>query len=201
MPPKQRKIALMGFRSVGKSSLTIQYVDNQFVDSYDPTIENTFHKVIKVGSQEYQLDLIDTAGQDEYSIMPQSHSMNIDGYVIVYSVNSRKSFEIVKIIHDKLLDITGKTHLPLALVGNKTDLRMERVVSVEEGKRLADQWKAIFLETSAKENQKVAEIFQRVVMEMERAEGNNVKQESGCSVSWHVSMTLADSDTCWHYWL
>jgi len=183
MPPKQRKIALMGFRSVGKSSLTIQFVDNQFVDSYDPTIENTFRKVIKVNGQEFQLDLIDTAGQDEYSIMPQSHSMNIDGYVIVYSVNSRKSFDIAKIIHEKLLDMTGKAQLPLILVGNKTDLRNERVISLEEGRKTADQWKAVFLEASAKENQKVAEIFQRIVQEMEKAEGNTVKQDNSCCVS------------------
>ncbi|KAH9368762.1 hypothetical protein HPB48_012407 [Haemaphysalis longicornis] len=68
MAPKSRKIAIMGFRSVGKSSLTIQFVENQFVDSYDPTIENTFHKIVKVKGQEYHLKLVDTAGQDYPSI-------------------------------------------------------------------------------------------------------------------------------------
>ena len=46
---KQRKVALMGYRSVGKSSLAIQFVQGQFVDAYDPTIENTFNKMLKVG--------------------------------------------------------------------------------------------------------------------------------------------------------
>lgn len=63
---KQRKVALMGFRSVGKSSLAIQFVQGQFVDSYDPTIENTFNKSIKVKNQEFELFVVDTAGQDEY---------------------------------------------------------------------------------------------------------------------------------------
>lgn len=60
---KSRKIAILGYRSVGKSSLTIQYVEGQFVDSYDPTIENTFTKLITVNGQEYHLQLVDTAGQ------------------------------------------------------------------------------------------------------------------------------------------
>eukprot|EP00920_Eleutheroschizon_duboscqi_P011387 GHVT01027012.1.p1 GENE.GHVT01027012.1~~GHVT01027012.1.p1 ORF type:complete len:183 (-),score=17.56 GHVT01027012.1:813-1361(-) len=182
MPPKLRKIAIMGFRSVGKSSLTIQFVENQFVDSYDPTIENTFTKNIKLRGQDYQLQLIDTAGQDEYSIVPQSYSMNIDGYVLVYSVTSPKSFEVIKVIHEKLLDMTGKLTIPLIVVGNKTDLRMERAVSLEDGKKLSDQWKAAFLETSAKENQKVSDIFHSLVMEIEKAEGN-VPDKGGCVIS------------------
>ncbi|CAG2103504.1 unnamed protein product [Medioppia subpectinata] len=65
---RSRKIALMGFRSVGKSSLTLQFVEGKFIDSYDPTIENTFVKNVKIKGQEYGLRLVDTAGQDEYSI-------------------------------------------------------------------------------------------------------------------------------------
>nr|CAD7403782.1 unnamed protein product [Timema cristinae] len=79
--------------------------------------------------------------------------MDIHGYVLVYSITSSKSFEVVQIIYDKLLDMTGKVHVPIVLVGNKTDLHMERMISSEEGKRLAELWKAAFLETSAKQNE------------------------------------------------
>lgn len=183
MPARVRKIAIMGFRSVGKSSITIQFVENQFVDSYDPTIENTFSKTVKIRGQDYQLDLIDTAGQDEYSLVPQSYIMNIDGYVLVYSVTSYKSLEVVKVIYEKLLDMTGKKQVPLVLVGNKTDLRMEREVSADEGKRLADQWRAAFCETSAKENQKINELFTSVILEIEKSEGNNLQEKGSCVVS------------------
>ncbi|KAK2489352.1 hypothetical protein MC885_012712, partial [Smutsia gigantea] len=90
---KSRKIVILGSRSVGKSSPTIQFVEGQFVDPYDPTIENTFTKVITVNGQEYHLLLVDTAGQDEYSIIPQMYSIDIKGYILVYSVTSIKSFE------------------------------------------------------------------------------------------------------------
>ena len=63
IPPRHRKIALLGSRSVGKSSLTVQFVDSHFVDSYYPTIENTFQKVVKYKGHDFNLDIIDTAGQ------------------------------------------------------------------------------------------------------------------------------------------
>uniref|UniRef100_A0A671NCR6 GTP-binding protein Rheb-like n=1 Tax=Sinocyclocheilus anshuiensis TaxID=1608454 RepID=A0A671NCR6_9TELE len=126
----------------GKSSLTIQFVEGQFVDSYDPTIENTFTKMITVNGQEYHLQLVDTAGQDEYSIFPQTYSIDINGYILVYSVTSNKRIWFM-----------NKTLVPIMLVGNKKDLHMERVISCEEGKALAESWNAAFMESSAKENQ------------------------------------------------
>ncbi|XP_043232450.1 GTP-binding protein Rheb homolog isoform X1 [Amphibalanus amphitrite] len=181
MPSKLRKVAVLGFRSVGKSSLSIQFVDNQFVDSYDPTIENTFSKVVKVRGQDYEIKIVDTAGQDEYSIMPSQYTMDVHGYVLVYSINSQKSFEVVRSIHDRLLDLTGEVNLPMVVVGNKTDLHREREITYEEGKRLADQWGALFLETSAKRNESVADVFSQLVVEMERADGNAPK-DSNCVI-------------------
>lgn len=182
MPAKQRKIAIMGYRSVGKSSLTLQYIEERFVDSYEPTIENTFTKTAKIDGQDYFIKLVDTAGQDEFSIFPQSYSMDIHGYVLVYSITSSRSFEIVKTIYQRLLDMTGKVHVPIILVGNKVDLHMERAVSYDEGKRTATSMKAEFLEASAKENQSVAEIFSKLISEIERADGN-VQEKSSCIVS------------------
>ncbi|KAI8044014.1 hypothetical protein M5D96_000162 [Drosophila gunungcola] len=127
MPTKERNIAMMGYRSVGKSSLCIQFVEGQFVDSYDPTIENTFTKVERVKSQDYIVKLIDTAGQDEYSIFPVQYSMDYHGYVLVYSITSQKSFEVVKIIYEKLLDSVGDIfHQLLILIENENGNPQEK---------------------------------------------------------------------------
>lgn len=67
-----------------------------------------FTKSIRVHSQDYEVKLVDTAGQDEYSIFPAQYSMDIHGYVLVYSITSSKSFEVIQVIYDKLLDMTGK---------------------------------------------------------------------------------------------
>jgi Ras family protein len=70
------------------------------------------------------------------------------------------------------------------LVGNKTDLHQERSVTFEEGKRLAEQWKAVFVETSAKQNESVDEIFLQLLSLIEKeSNGSNPKQQSSCVVS------------------
>ena len=187
MPPKQRRIAILGFRSVGKSSLTIQFVENQFVDSYEPTIENTFTKNVKHRDQEYQVTLVDTAGQDEYSIFPTQYSMDIHGYVLVYSIVDPRSLEVVQIIYDKLLDMTGKVNVPMVLVGNKKDLHAERKIPVEQGRKLAESWKAVFLEASAKHNDSVTDIFSAILTQIEKADGvpqgqGNENGKGNCTV-------------------
>ncbi|XP_078057102.1 GTP-binding protein Rheb-like [Mustelus asterias] len=170
-PLKFRKIAVLGYRSVGKSSLTIQFVEGQFIDCYDPTIENTFNKTINFDGQDFYLQLVDTAGQDEYSIFSRSHTVDVHGYVLVYSVTSMKSFEVIKAIHSKLLDMVGKIQIPTVLVANKRDLSKQRVVQTEEGKKLADSWGAAFLESSAKQNDTTVKIFKMMIQEIEKADG------------------------------
>lgn len=67
-----------------------------------------FTKVTRINATEYEVKLVDTAGQDEYSIFPPQYSMDFDGYVLVYSITNPKSFEVIKIIYEKLLDLMGK---------------------------------------------------------------------------------------------
>uniref|UniRef100_A0AAY4AIF0 GTP-binding protein Rheb n=1 Tax=Denticeps clupeoides TaxID=299321 RepID=A0AAY4AIF0_9TELE len=172
--PKSRKIAVLGYRSVGKSSLTIQFVEGQFVDSYDPTIENTFTKMITVNGQEYHLQLVDTAGQG----LTIYYEMQLMCLILILSC----SFEVVKVIHEKLLDMVGKVQVPIMLVGNKKDLHMERVISCEEGKALAESWNAAFMESSAKENQTAVEVFKRIILEAEKIDGGAPQGRTSCSL-------------------
>ena len=111
-------------------------------------------------NQEFQLSLVDTAGQDEYSIFPAQYGVDMHGYVLVYSINSTKSFEVIQTLYDKIVDQVGNPKLPVILVGNKKDLEHEREVSKEEGEKLAKDLKAAFLETSAKDNLCVCDLFQ-----------------------------------------
>lgn len=96
--------------------------------------------------------------------------MGIHGYVLVYSVASKSSFEMVKIIRDKILDHTGTDWVPIVVVGNKSDLHIQRQVSVEEGKALASEWKCSWTEASARHNENVARAFELIISEVEKQE-------------------------------
>ncbi|BGP55549.1 hypothetical protein JCM8202_001653 [Rhodotorula sphaerocarpa] len=186
IPPKMRKVALLGSRSVGKSSLTVQFVDQHFVDSYYPTIENTFTKIVKHKGSEYQLDIIDTAGQDEFSILSSRHAVGLHGWILVYSVSSRSSFEMCSIIREKILNYTGREKVPMVLVGNKSDLAVQRQVTKEEGTALAANWGLTsFVETSARTGENVNRVFDLIVAQIE-SELNPQPEEkpsSGCVVA------------------
>ncbi|GAA5958706.1 hypothetical protein JCM8115_000330 [Rhodotorula mucilaginosa] len=186
IPPKMRKVALLGSRSVGKSSLTVQFVDQHFVDSYYPTIENTFTKIVKHKGSEYQLDIIDTAGQDEFSILSSRHAVGLHGWILVYSVSSRSSFEMCSIIREKILNYTGREKVPMVLVGNKSDLAVQRQVTKEEGAALAANWGLTsFVETSARTGENVNRVFDLIVAQIE-SELNpqpEEKQSGGCVIA------------------
>ncbi|KAL2119149.1 hypothetical protein VTJ04DRAFT_6109 [Mycothermus thermophilus] len=174
MPPalaKQRKIAIVGSRSVGKSSLAVQYVDGHFVESYYPTIENTFSKEIRYKGQDFATEIVDTAGQDEYSILSSKHFIGIHGYMVVYSVASLQSFEMVSVIREKILNHLGTDSVPICIVGNKSDLRPEqRQVTPEEGRALAEKFGCAWTEASARYNENVARAFELLIGEIEKTQ-------------------------------
>uniref|UniRef100_A0A8C0W7F6 GTPase RhebL1 n=1 Tax=Castor canadensis TaxID=51338 RepID=A0A8C0W7F6_CASCN len=180
---RYRKVVILGYRSVGKTSLAHQFVEGEFVGGYDPTVENTYSKIVTLGKDEFHLHLVDTAGQvpagDEYSILPYSFIIGVHGYVLVYSITSLHSFQVIGSLYQKLHEGHGKTRLPVVLVGNKADLSLNREVQAIEGKKLAESWGATFMESSARENQLTQGIFTKVIQEIARVE-NSYGQERRC---------------------
>uniref|UniRef100_M4BRH5 Uncharacterized protein n=1 Tax=Hyaloperonospora arabidopsidis (strain Emoy2) TaxID=559515 RepID=M4BRH5_HYAAE len=142
----QRKLTVLGYPGVGKSSLTTCFVENRFVENYDPTIENTFHKTIRVRNAHFVTDIVDTAGM--------AASVGVHGYVLVYSIGLRTSFEKLKLINEKLVNMLGSKP-PRVLVGSMSDLEKAREVTVEEGQLLASNWECPFVECSAKDNENI----------------------------------------------
>lgn len=88
------------------SHWTAEFCEEHFY--FDVFYLSAFTKVTRINSTDYEVKLVDTAGQDEYSIFPAQYSMDFHGYVLVYSITSQKSFEVIQIIYEKLLDVMGK---------------------------------------------------------------------------------------------
>ncbi|XP_075054128.1 GTPase RhebL1 [Mixophyes fleayi] len=179
---KHRKVVMLGYPSVGKSSLAQQFVSGEFPTQYEPTIENTWSKTFVLGTDEFELDVVDTSGQDEYSLLPQSFIFGIHGYIVVYSVACSRSFQIASGLYRVLTDRRGKCLMPIVLVGNKIDLPAQsRQVKTEDGKKLADSWGAAFIEASAKDPDVSKQIFTKIIEEIDRVE-RSFSDEKSCQL-------------------
>eukprot|EP01063_Lacrimia_lanifica_P036941 TRINITY_DN7453_c0_g1_i3.p1 TRINITY_DN7453_c0_g1~~TRINITY_DN7453_c0_g1_i3.p1 ORF type:complete len:268 (+),score=112.38 TRINITY_DN7453_c0_g1_i3:53-856(+) len=169
---KQRKICVLGKSMVGKSAICVQYVEDRFSPYYNPTINHTYQRKIRHSSQQYLLSILDTAGQDECSMFQPQYSIGTHAYIILYSINDYHSFDMVKSIHDRIQDCNILDGVVLVLVGNKNDLPpAERAVPYEEGQQLANSWGVPFIECSAKKADTVESVFNLVLEEILKTEG------------------------------
>jgi len=154
------RIVVVGAGAVGKSALTVRFVSGTFVQKYDPTIEDSYRKQVEIDARACILDIMDTAGQEEYTALRDTYMTTGDGFVLGYSITSTTSFEAASKLRGNILRIKeGVTDIPIMLVGNKCDLETERLVATDEGRRTAEKWGTGFIESSAKTCKNVHEIF------------------------------------------
>ncbi|KAF9311098.1 Ras GTPase [Podila horticola] len=166
---REYKLVVVGGGGVGKSALTIQFIQSHFVDEYDPTIEDSYRKQCVIDDEVALLDVLDTAGQEESG----------EGFLLVYSITSRNSFEEISTFYQQILRVKDKDFFPIILVANKCDLESERQVSTHEGRELAKQFSSRLIETSAKQRINVDEAFYNLVREIRRFNKDAHSQSQG----------------------
>lgn len=165
---KEYRLVVVGEGGVGKSALTIQFIQSHFISEYDPTIEDSYRKQCVVDKTVALLDILDTAGQEEYSAMREQYMRTGEGFLLVYSVTSRDSFENIAKFKNQILRVKEAASFPIILVGNKADLVDQRKVSFSEGKELAKDLGCKFIETSAYTKENVDEAFFELVREVRK---------------------------------
>lgn len=157
------KLVVVGGGGVGKSALTIQFIQSYFVTDYDPTIEDSYQKQCVIDDNVAKLDILDTAGQEEFSAMREQYMRSGEGFLLVFSLSDRRSFDDAARFHKEILRVKDRDEFPVMLVGNKADLQSQRVVSGEEAHALARQLKAPYIECSAKMRMNVDQAFHELV--------------------------------------
>nr|ACO10571.1 Ras-related protein R-Ras2 precursor [Caligus rogercresseyi] len=157
------KLVVVGAGGVGKSAITIQFIQSYFVTDYDPTIEDSYTKQCVIDGFVAKLDILDTAGQEEFSAMREQYMRSGEGFLLVFSVADRASFEELSKFHKQILRVKDRDEFPIMMVGNKADLEKQRVISVEEGRAMARQLKIPYIEASAKIRMNVDQAFYELV--------------------------------------
>jgi GTPase KRas protein len=174
------RVAVLGDGGVGKTALAVQFTLNCFVETYDPTIEDAYRKQLIVDNKMCFVEVIDTAGQEEYATLRDQWVREGQGFILVYSIASRSTFERLEVFRQSMLKV--KRQKPIfMLVGNKCDKTYEREVSREEGIALARTFGCEFMETSARTAYNVELLFTNLVRALRQtkrleAGGSNGKQ-------------------------
>jgi small GTP-binding protein len=156
-------LVMLGIGGVGKSALTIQFVQDKFIKDYDPTIEDSYRKQVVVDGKVVMITIWDTAGQEEYEALQDGYIRDADGFCIVYSIIDRKSFDAVQKFHRKILMTRDSNQEPIIVLGNKSDLEESREVTTAEGKAKAHSLGCEFQETSAKLRTNVESSFHTLI--------------------------------------
>ncbi|KAM9251324.1 GTP-binding protein Di-Ras2 [Cariama cristata] len=158
------RVVVFGAGGVGKSSLVLRFVKGTFRESYIPTIEDTYRQVISCDKSICTLQITDTTGSHQFPAMQRLSISKGHAFILVYSITSRQSLEELKPIYEQICQIKGDVEsIPIMLVGNKNDENQNREVDSSEGEAMARKWKCAFMETSAKLNHNVKELFQELL--------------------------------------
>eukprot|EP00795_Rhopilema_esculentum_P002263 gene2263-17874_t len=136
---REYKLVVLGSGGVGKSALTVQFVQGIFVEKYDPTIEDSYRKQVEVDQHQCILEILDTAGTEQFTAMRDLYMKNGQGFVLVYSITSQGTFNDLMDLRDQILRVKDTDDVPMVLVGNKCDLEDERVVGKDQGQHLAKE--------------------------------------------------------------
>ncbi|XP_040492990.1 ras-related protein Rab-17 [Ursus maritimus] len=181
------KLVLLGSGSVGKSSLALRYVKNDF-KSILPTVGCAFFtKVVDLGAVSLKFEIWDTAGQEKYHSICHLYFRGANAAVLVYDITRKDSFFKAQQWLKDLERECPPGEVVVMLVGNKTDLGEQREVTFQEGKEFAESKRLLFMEASAKLNQQVTEVFSAVAWELlrreERKEGRPQRGDAGLALS------------------
>ena len=175
------KILLLGDSAVGKSCLLLRYCENSFQESHLTTIGLDFRlKTVNLeDKRKIKVQIWDTAGEDRFRAITRNYYRGANGIILMYDVTDQKSFEHIRDWVEKIKE-DAVEEIIIYLVGNKIDLVNKRIITNEEGKKLAAEYNIKYYETSAKNSIGVEEVFLSLIKEMDDLflEKNNKEVEN-----------------------
>ncbi|XP_068141244.1 ras-related protein Ral-a isoform X1 [Drosophila tropicalis] len=177
--PALHKVIMVGSGGVGKSALTLQFMYDEFVEDYEPTKADSYRKKVVLDGEEVQIDILDTAGQEDYAAIRDNYFRSGEGFLCVFSITDDESFQATQEFREQILRVKNDESIPFLLVGNKCDLNDKRKVPLSECQLRAHQWSVPYVETSAKTRENVDKVFFDLMREIRSRKTEDSKATSG----------------------
>ena len=165
------KILTIGESGVGKTCVLRRFVENKFLKNHLATIGIDFKtKTLNINNQVIKLKIWDTAGQERFRNITTQYYKGADGIVLVYDVTDEASYEKIRDWMEQILSNTQQEEIGLVLLGNKCDME-PRNVTEEMGKKMAEELKVNYFETSALTGQGIKEAFEQLTRDIMKKRG------------------------------
>merc|ERR1712224_266608 len=174
------KLLLIGDSGVGKSCLLLRFSEDSFTTSFITTIGIDFKiKTIELDGKRIKLQIWDTAGQERFRTITTAYYRGAMGILLVYDVTDENSFQNIR-NWVRNIEQHAADNVDKILIGNKCDMKDQKVVDKSRGQELANHYNIRFFETSAKSDINVKDAFYAISKDIKkRLMDSNTKPESG----------------------
>ena len=196
----QFRYIIIGNSNVGKTKLLLRYTKNEYINTPKATIGIDYgSKTEMINDDIYSVLIYDTAGTEIFHSLTKKFYSNATCVLIVYDITNRDSLEKCKNWMNDVWFLCQE-NVVVALVGNKNDMNTERVVSYEEGKKLADENNILFFEASAKTGKGVNKIFEETIIKIKKNIDSNMYDDlerngikNGFSKTYSINLDNTES--------
>lgn len=174
------KVLLLGDSTVGKTCFLMRFTENTFQEIHMSTIglDYRFKKMPVDDNKEATVQIWDTAGQDRFRAITKNYYKGAHGIILIYDVTNQKSFENVRNWVTQIRENASEKAI-IYIVGNKIDDKQNKVVTKEEGEKMAKEFDLKFFEASAKEDINIAPTFEALVKDIYKVNGNSAEGANG----------------------
>ncbi|CAG9327566.1 unnamed protein product [Blepharisma stoltei] len=189
MEKDQYKIVLLGDQGVGKSSIVLRFVKDDYNDEQNATVGASYTgKILQVNDKMIKFNIWDTAGQERYQSLAKMYYRDANAAIMVYDITKRSSFDGIMRWYKELKDF-GPRNMVVCIAGNKEDLVEMEDVQQSEAKSFAKSIGAIYRKVSAKTSYGVEQMFKDLAVRLDTGEDVSTPKHMKTSVFLTESST------------
>nr|XP_006816546.1 PREDICTED: ras-related and estrogen-regulated growth inhibitor-like [Saccoglossus kowalevskii] len=150
----EAKVVVLGCPNVGKSALTVRFLTGRFIGEYESNLDRYYKHLVPHNDVSMSIEVLDSCCQEqelgEELLCKESHVKWGDAFVVVYNICDRRTFDVLERQIQYIHKAKVPCSVPIAIIGNKTDLNAHRQVPLEDGELLAEEYGCHFFEVTAR---------------------------------------------------